>query len=109
MKKVIWDSTAKKTVRSFSSEVKKELGALLLTLQSGAILGMPQSRKIPTIHHSAYELRVKDKSGVYRVFYVLFNKNTILIPHAFTKKTQKTPDKEIKTARTRLRRLLENQ
>ena len=91
-------------------KVKKEIGSLLLTLQKGAILGMPQSRKISTVHNSAFELRVKDKEGVYRVFYVFVGSNKILIPHVFTKKTQKTPKKEIETAKKRLRRLInENQ
>ena len=108
IREVIWDSTARETVRSFSPEVKKELGALLLILQNGAILGMPQSRKIPTVHRSAFELKARDKNGIYRVFYVLFDGDKILIPHAFTKKTQKTPDREIKIAKQRLRRLLEN-
>ncbi len=105
MKKVIWDSIARKTVRSFSIEVKKEIGTLLLILQKGGVLRMPQSRKVPVVHRTAFELRVKDKTGVYRVFYVLFSGNKILIPHAFTKKTQKTPKKEIETAKKRLRRL----
>jgi len=54
---------------------------------------------------SAFELRVRDKDGIYRVFYVLFDKQRIFVPHAFTKKTQKTPQQEIETAQKRLRRL----
>jgi len=46
VKNVIWDQAAKKTVKAFSTEVKKELGALLLILQNGNILGMPQSRPV---------------------------------------------------------------
>jgi len=110
VKEIIWDLAAKKTVRSFSREVKKELGALLLVLQKGELLGMPQSKPMRMVHKSAFELRVKDHSGIYRVFYVLFQKDKVLIPHAFSKKTQKTPKKEIETAKKRLRRLVdENQ
>ena len=110
MKEVVWDHSARKTVRSFPIEVKKEIGALLLTLQRGITLGMPQSRKIPALHHSAFELRIKDAKGIYRVFYALWDSEKILVPHAFTKKTQKTPPKEIDTAKHRLRRMLhENQ
>ncbi len=110
MKEIIWDSAAKKAVKSFSGEIKKELGALLLALQRGELLGMPQSRSMRTVHKSAFELRIKDQSGIYRVFYVLFQKDKILIPHVFSKKTQKTPKKETETAKKRLRRLIdENQ
>ena len=105
MKKVIWDKAAKKAVQSFSVEVRKELGTLLMLLQNGESLGPPQSKAIKQVHASAFEMRIKDKNGIYRVFYVLFDKGKILIPHAFTKKTQKTPQKEIETAKKRLRRL----
>ena len=68
---------------------------------------MPQSRPMRIIHKSAFELRIKDKNGVYRIFYVLFDKSTIFIPHTFIKKTQKTPTKEIQIAKKRLKRLID--
>ena len=67
---------------------------------------MPQSKPIKQLAPSAFELRVKDRNGIYRVFYVLFDKHRILVPHAFSKKTQKTPPHEIDTANKRLRRLI---
>ena len=106
MKRVIWDKSALETVRSFSIEVRQEVGALLRILQDGGQLGMPQSKPMGQVASSAFELRVKDRDGIYRVFYVLFDKNRILVPHAFVKKTQKTPQQEIETAQKRLRRLV---
>ena len=35
MKRVIWDKSALETVRSFSVEVRQEIGALLRILQDG--------------------------------------------------------------------------
>lgn len=106
MKGIIWDKTAKETVRSFSVEVRQEIGVLLRILQDGGQLGMPQSRSMQQVAPSAFELRVKDRDGIYRVFYVFFDKQRILVPHAFMKKTQKTPQHEIETAQKRLRRLI---
>jgi phage-related protein len=106
MKRIIWDKTAIETVRSFSVEVRQEIGALLRILQDSGQLGMPQSKPMKQLASSAFELRVKDRNGIYRIFYVLFDKHRIFIPHAFTKKTQKTPLQEIKTAQKRLRRLI---
>ena len=40
-----------------------------MILQNGASLGPPQSKAFKTIHSSAFELRIKDYSGAYRVFY----------------------------------------
>lgn len=106
MKRVVWDKSALETVRSFSVEVRQEIGALLRLLQEGEQIGIPQSRLMKQVGPSVFELRVKDQSGIYRVFYVLFDKQRILVPHAFTKKTQKTPLQEIETAQKRLRRLV---
>jgi predicted XRE-type DNA-binding protein len=47
------------------------------------------------------ELRVKDRSGAYRVFYYTKLADSVLIFHAFAKKTQKTPLKEIALAQKR--------
>jgi phage-related protein len=106
IKRVIWNKAALKTVRSFSVEVRQEVGALLRILQEGGQLGVPQAKPIKQVDTAAFELRVKGKYGIYRVFYILFDKQRILIPHAFTKKTQRTPQQEIETARKRLQRLI---
>lgn len=60
-----------------------------------------------TIHENAYELRIKNEKGTYRVIYVLNIKDKILIPHAFTKKTQKSPKKELDLSRKRLQELID--
>jgi phage-related protein len=107
LKTIIWDKSALEVVRSFSAEVRQEMGALLRILQDGGQLGMPQSKPMKQLALSAFELRIKDRDGIYRVFYVLFDKDRILVPHAFTKKTQKTPRQEIETGKKRLRRLID--
>lgn len=107
MKQIIWDRSALNTIRTFSVEVRQEIGALLRLLQQGERLGMPQSKPMKQLASSAFELRIKDREGVYRVFYVLFDKHRIFVPHAFTKKTQKTPLQEIETGKIRLRRLID--
>ena len=106
MKRVLWNTKAKEFVRSLDVDTKREIGALLMILQSGMPLGEPQSKPMKTIHRSAYELRVKDRKGAYRVIYVLIEGDRILIPHAFVKKTQKTPKKEIELSIKRLKELL---
>lgn len=106
MKQIIWDKAALETIRSYSIEIRQEIGALLRLLQQGEQLGMPQSRPMKQLSTSAFELRIKDHDGSYRVFYVLFDKDRIFVPHAFTKKTQKTLLQEIETGKSRLRRLI---
>lgn len=106
MKKIKWNDKAREFVRSLTDETKKEIGTLLLMLQMGEKLGEPQSKPMKSIHAKAHELRIKDKKGAYRVIYVLQVNDQILIPHAFTKKTQKTPKKEIELSVKRLKEMM---
>jgi phage-related protein len=83
------------------------LGEALLDLQHGASIGMPMSRPMPEIAAGVCELRVKDRSGIYRAFYATKIGTTLLVFHAFVKKAQKTPPHEIALARRRLKEMSE--
>lgn len=45
-----------------------------------------------------WELRIQHSSNNYRIFFFLYHKEKFILLHAFTKKTMKTPQKEIKAA-----------
>ena len=68
---------------------------------------MPLSRPVASVASGVEELRVRDRSGAYRVFYYAKLADSVLIFHAFTKKTQKTPPAEIALAQKRLKEMLE--
>lgn len=67
---------------------------------------MPLSRAMPAVATGVNELRIRDRSGIYRVFYYTKLADWVLIFHAFAKKTQKTPQHEIVLAQERLKELL---
>ena len=48
-----------------------------------------------------WELRMKGRDGIARAFYVTATGERVVIVRVFTKKTQKTPLREIKLARQR--------
>jgi phage-related protein len=102
MKDIIWNEKARKYVRSLDINVRKEVGSLLMLIQSGRTVTAPQSKPIKVIHKNAHELRIIDKRGAYRVIYVLNVKDKIFIPHAFTKKTQKTSQNDINVSIKRI-------
>ena len=93
-------------MRSLDNDTKREIGSLLMLIQSGTTLKEPQTKPIKSIHANAHELRVKDKKGIHRIIYVLNIEDNIFIPHAFTKKSQKTPKKEIHLSKVRLKELI---
>ncbi len=106
MKQLIFHSAARDSIREFPKKIRVQLGEALVDLQEGYMLSMPLSRKMPSVAPGVSELRLKDRSGIYRVFYYLKVKDAVLIFHAFQKKTQKTPQNEIETARKRLQEML---
>lgn len=51
------------------------------------------------------EIRVRDATGAYRIFYVANFTEAIYVLHAFQKKTQRTSPRDIALAQSRLRGL----
>lgn len=92
-------------IRTFPKAARQALGEAVLDLQRGRRLGMPLSRPMPTVALGAYELRVRDEHGIYRAFYALGFPQGVMVFHAFTKKTRKTPASEIKLAKRRLKEI----
>ncbi len=93
-------------VRRWPTEIKKELGAVLTRLQKGESIGMPDVRPMPDVESGAAEIRITDPNGTFRTFHVIHSEHGILVFHAFTKKTRRTPSREIKVGRARLREFL---
>lgn len=54
-----------------------------------------------------WELRVKSENNILRIIYAFQPGREIYLLHGFIKKTQKTPAKELKIAKQRLRSLYE--
>lgn len=68
----------------------------------GLQLGMPYVR---SMGDKLFEVRAKDEKGIYRVLYFADTGKRFVMLHGFTKKTQKTPEKEIALARKRMKEL----
>ena len=94
-------------IRGFPKDVRQEIGKAIFDLQAGMKLTMPLSRSMSSIAKGTHELRVQDRAGIYRVFYYTKLADSVLIFHAFAKKTQKTPQHEIVLAQRRLKEILD--
>nr|MBF0222043.1 type II toxin-antitoxin system RelE/ParE family toxin [Desulfobulbaceae bacterium] len=55
-----------------------------------------------------FELRVKSKEGIARVFFCTKIGKKIVMLHSFVKKSQKIPRSELKIAKTRMSEVMEN-
>ena len=100
------------TIEYFHSRVQTEIESwpvgiladyariLELFMEFGPNLRMPHSR---AMGGGVFEVRPRGREGIGRAFYCFVVGQRIVILHAFIKKTQTTPEQELKIARKRLK------
>jgi phage-related protein len=88
-------------LRELTVEDRKTIGIDIKTVQYGWPLGMPLVRKMEP---GLWEVRCDIADGIARVLFTAKAGQMVLL-HGFVKKSQKTPDNELKTARNRLKKL----
>ena len=71
-----------------------------LLMEYGPNLRLPHSR---AFGDGLFELRPRGRSGIGRAFYGFVLDRRVIVLHAFVKKSQQTPERELKLARKRLR------
>jgi phage-related protein len=90
-------------VESWPVDVLADYARLVeLLAEHGPSLRLPHSR---AFGDGLFELRPRGRSGIGRAFYCFMFERRIVVLHAFIKKTQQTPDRELKLARKRQKEL----
>lgn len=92
-------------IEDLSRGLREEFFETIAMLENGEILKMPLSKPLSNIANGLHELRFKDRTGIYRVFYYLKINQVIYLLHALKKKTEKIPSKEIGIIRRRLKEI----
>ena len=85
-------------LKSLKREDRKTIGEDIKTAQFGWPLGMPLIRKL---ERGLWEVRSQIRQGIVRVIFTVEG-DTMVLLHGFIKKAQKTPPRELNTARQRL-------
>ena len=90
-------------VESWPVDVLADYARLLeLLAEHGPSLRLPHSR---ALGDGLFELRPRGRSGIGRAFYCFMFGRRVVVLHAFIKKSQETPDRELKLARRRRKEL----
>lgn len=90
-------------VESWQVDVIADYARLVeLLAEHGPSLRLPHSR---AFGDGLFELRPRGRSGTGRAFYCFMVGKRIVVLHAFMKKSQETPDRDLKLARKRLKGL----
>lgn len=88
-------------LRDFPEDARLTAGYQLREVQKG---NDPDDWKpMKTVGSGVREIRIREASGAFRILYVASFGDSVVVLHAFQKKTQKTPQKEIDLAANRLR------
>ena len=74
----------------------KTLKTIDLLEKNGQMLRKPYSEYL---EDGIFELRTKQSRNITRILYFFVKGNKAILTHGFTKKTQKTPKKEIELAK----------
>lgn len=88
-------------VESWPVDVLADYARLVeLLMEHGPSLRLPHSR---AFGDGLFELRPRGREGISRAFDCFLVGKRVVVLHAFIKKTQQTPDRELKLARKRLK------
>jgi len=93
----------RREIEALPLEVRGDLADALARLDQGLTLSMPLSRPMPSIGRGVHELRLRDRSGAYRVVYALVIRGIIHVLHVFKKTSRATPTRNLDVARRRLK------
>ena len=91
------DTPVENFLNSLDIKMKNKLLMILSVLQEkGNMLREPYSKHL---EDGIFEIRGKVGSDISRVLYFFYHNGKIIITNGFVKKTQKTPKREIETAK----------
>ena len=98
-----FDERLLKEIKAWPLDIYADYIRLLeLVADYGPMLRLPHSR---AMGEGLFELRPRGRSGSGRALYCFVVGQRVVILHAFIKKTQKTPDKDLNIARNRARQV----
>lgn len=104
MKRILWQGSSKTDLKSFPSAVVDDAGYQLFRLQCG--LDPDDWKPMSSIGPNVREIRLRDRSGTFRIIYIATRPQGIYVLHCFQKKSQKTSPRDLQLARERLKGVL---
>ena len=61
------------------------------------------------IDSKLWEIKIRSVAGSYRLFYITFKNEIMVILHGYKKQSQKAPSRELKIAKQRMKEVFENE
>ena len=99
LKPLVFVGSSQDDLRAMPDSVRHVVGVDLMVVQFGGEPG--HFKPMPGVGSGAYEIRVRDEAGAFRVIYVAKFADAVYVLHAFQKKTQKTGKADMDLAASR--------
>ena len=101
MKPIVFLGDSLARVRDFPDLARSEAGYQLREVQKG--LDPADWKPMKTVGPGVREIRIREAGRAFRIIYLATVGDRVVVLHAFQKKTQATPARDIALAASRLR------
>jgi phage-related protein len=106
MKEIEFLGDSLERLREFPQDAKHDAGYQLALVQQGE--RPTDAKPMRSIGKGVEKIRIRDDTGAYRVIYTARMAEAVYVLHAFQKKTQATPKRDLDIAKERFRQLFRN-
>ena len=96
----ILDRRVEREVDALAQDVRQRFLRIVELIEKHGRAAMHEPH-VKHLEGKLWEMRMKGKDGIARAVYVTATGERLVVVHAFTKKTQKTPTRALETARAR--------
>jgi len=104
MKPVHFVGTSREDIRELPDSAQETAGFQLFKVQQGK--EEDDWKPMPSVGSGVHEIRVRDESGAYRVFYLAKFGEAVYVLHVFEKRSQKTTRADLVLGKSRYAELL---
>jgi phage-related protein len=104
MKPVCFLGDSLKAIRDFPYAARQDTGRQLQRVQNGRPAN--DFKPMPSVGKGVEEIRIREESGTYRIVYTARLSDAVYVLHAFEKKSQATPQRDLALARQRFREIM---
>ncbi len=100
----VFDSNVQAELDALPSDMRARLVRIIDLIETYGLENVGQPH-VKHLQQSLWEMRMKGRDGISRAIYVTASGKRVVIVRAFIKKSQKTPQREIKLALQRAKEL----
>lgn len=110
MRDVVWrvevlDKRVERELDALAADIRQRFLRIVEHIELHGVAAMHEPH-VKYLEGKLWEMRMKGKDGIARAIYVTAERERVVVVHAFSKKTQKTPTRALEVARARAKEVV---